>query len=666
MIPYASTSAVPQVSQTDIVLFLAFVSTPSVKRQCASLCATRRVQQFFRALLLPFYSYIHSCFRRCFDFLMKGTGKSHVAAACKALIECPNLFPRQQAQRILACAFQGRQASGIGATTIHSISNVSGTTTKLSSAKKQLWSKATVLIVEEVSMVAAPMYLALHNAAVAAHGEPTDEPFAGKHVIALGDFGQLDPVAATSLAYGFASTEGASRLATLPATAFAGQQLFLGMTAWVVLHQSNRFTGPLKGLVERLADGEGTQADADLLNSRVVDNIRVYGSDCHSSTLIGLRNNIRCRISVPLEETTSRRLRQVHYLSHAKDKLIGDTWKPWPRPPWPRGLRGYVQSLDDKKTRDMPLDTSLYIGMNVVLRLATQYTGAGVCNNSEGTVRQIVLDDRETWPPLHNEKGTVILTCPPAYVLVHVPEAEKKGVHLRGFPPGVVPIARDTRTFNVKIFAKKGVRERIFTIKRTQIPLSTAKISSVHRAQGETINDALMDLRQPRGDRSDKAIIYVAVSRVTRIEDIKLLFRVGLEQLQIKPNEDNKRLMAWIHRQYLRHKNSILGQDGDEDDSSSAHGNDTSCRPLPMWMPANNRNNCFFNCTIAYALAITDGVPTPPLLSLTPAGNSFFSNVAQVKLNMSYGPLQPAMLVSSWYSFFRRRARTFLRNLAGV
>lgn len=79
-----------------------------------------------------------------------------------------------------------------------------------------------------------------------------------------------------------------------------GRQLFMSITAWVVLHQSKRFTGALKGIVERLRVGESTQSDSTLINERVVGEGSVDSVDGRESTLVVLRNIICCKLSVPL------------------------------------------------------------------------------------------------------------------------------------------------------------------------------------------------------------------------------------------------------------------------------------------------------------------------------------------------------------------------------
>ncbi|CAN0591991.1 unnamed protein product, partial [Laminaria digitata] len=156
--------------------------------------------------------------------------------------------------------------------------------------KKALWTGVTVLAIEEVSMVSATTFAALHNAAVASKRGDVGIPFGGRDVITLGVFSQLKPVGGLSLAEGFSKANRVTALASTNKTAFGGQQLFSGMTAWVMLHQSNRFTGPLKDIVERLRLGECTQEDADVINKRVVGSGSVNSNHCHDSTFIVLRN----------------------------------------------------------------------------------------------------------------------------------------------------------------------------------------------------------------------------------------------------------------------------------------------------------------------------------------------------------------------------------------
>ncbi|CAN0561958.1 unnamed protein product, partial [Laminaria digitata] len=141
----------------------------------------------------------------------------------------------------------------------------------------------------------------------------------------------------------------------------------------------------------------------------------------------------------------------------------------------------------------------------------------------------------------HNEpafarisQASINLARPPAYVLVHIPEAARQGLQLTGIPLGVVPIAPEKRIITV-VVRTPSKAARAFRIRRLQLPLTSGTVSSVHKAQGETLDNVLVDLRVAAVQAPDKAINYVAVSRATSLEALKLLFPVTLEQLRIKP-----------------------------------------------------------------------------------------------------------------------------------
>lgn len=195
-----------------------------------------------------------------------GTGKSHVARAIIALVACPSLVARGGREKLLTCAFQGRQAAALGSTTVHSIANIpderfNKVTSRLSVHKKAFWNHITILIIEEISMVSVKMLAALHVAAVTALGTDTELLFGGLDVIALGDFSQLEAVASNGLSSGFTTKVGAAILATASTAAFGGQHLFLSMTAWVMLTRCKLVSEPLRSIVERLREGKCTEAD---------------------------------------------------------------------------------------------------------------------------------------------------------------------------------------------------------------------------------------------------------------------------------------------------------------------------------------------------------------------------------------------------------------------
>ena len=183
-----------------------------------------------------------------------------------------------------------------------------------------------------------------------------------------------------------------------------------------------------------------------------------------------------------------------------------------------------------------------------------------MCHNSSGILQRIVLDPQEPQLP---QCGDIILRRPPLYVEVYMEAADKKGVKLKGFDRGVVPIGVKCRTFEVKVGRLHGMVAKIYHIKRYQLPLVSGTISSCHRAQGETLADCLLDMRQPETthgvgtEEKDNTLLYVAISRATSLESLRLLFPITLEQMQTKPAKDPTCLMAWITEQSHLHKSKI-------------------------------------------------------------------------------------------------------------
>ena len=70
---------------------------------------------------------------------------------------------------------------------------------------------------------------------------------------------------------------------------------------------------------------------------------------------------------------------------------------PAPGAAWPAGLRDEVYSLDNAKTNDFPTLACLAMGAPVVLHKKPHFVLLGVCNNSDGIVRGIEIDECEEY-----------------------------------------------------------------------------------------------------------------------------------------------------------------------------------------------------------------------------------------------------------------------------
>ena len=132
-----------------------------------------------------------------------GAGKSHVLKAMKAFIECPALVGQIEDGRMLAVAFQGKQAAAVGGVTIHSTcqssavaseGNLSGNhddQSPLTDKQAIHWKGVGMLAIEEVSMVGCELLVALNKAACSMFAMNKDKPFGNLPVVFCGDFNQL-------------------------------------------------------------------------------------------------------------------------------------------------------------------------------------------------------------------------------------------------------------------------------------------------------------------------------------------------------------------------------------------------------------------------------------------------------------------------------------------
>ncbi|CAN0250884.1 unnamed protein product, partial [Ectocarpus sp. 8 AP-2014] len=125
--------------------------------------------------------------------------------------------------------------------------------------------------------------------------------------------------------------------------------------------------------------------------------------------------------------------------------------------------------------------------------MSPQFVLLGVCNNSDGVIHRIELDNREDYL-VHSIPGysVVNLRYPPVRVLVYIKSADEAGLQLDGLPRPVIAFAPVEKPFTVV-----GIGKRKFTIRRRQVPLTAGCLSSVYRSQGQTMRTIILDIRNP-------------------------------------------------------------------------------------------------------------------------------------------------------------------------
>lgn len=188
-----------------------------------------------------------------------------------------------------------------------------------------------------------------------------------------------------------------------------------------------------------------------------------------------------------------------------------------------------INSIDDASAYDLPTKAYLAIGAPVVIHTTPQFSILGVCNYSDGIIHSIDLDQRKQYLADRNARYSVlILRYPLEPVLVYIKSADERGLPLDHLPRAVMPIGPLDKTFKVV-----GTNKRDFFIKRRQLTLTAGCLSYVYRSEEQTwfMKNVILDIRTPPGNRADTAAVYIALSRATCLEDLYILFRVTLGDL---------------------------------------------------------------------------------------------------------------------------------------
>ncbi|KAK7683381.1 hypothetical protein QCA50_013643 [Cerrena zonata] len=177
-----------------------------------------------------------------------------------------------------------------------------------------------------------------------------------------------------------------------------------------------------------------------------------------------------------------------------------------------------IASLDSNARRNVPPEEiRIAKGMKIMVTLNIE-TEMDVANGTRGEIVDILLASDK--PPLTPGMRTVRLRKPPAYVLVKLPHTRMR--QLPGLPPNVIPIEPRMDSFPIKLTrADKTPYTR--QVRRRQLPLTAAYAFTDYRSQGQTIKNVIVDIAKPPGGNMTIFNLYVALSRSSGRDTIRLL-----------------------------------------------------------------------------------------------------------------------------------------------
>ncbi len=433
-----------------------------------------------------------------------GTGKSYVV---QAILRLFTLLGRRN--EILVSAPTGAAAVLIGGYTIHSLLLLPNEENPDLQALAVIWENVLYLIIDEISMVSANLLCSISSRLQHAKGQfavAEDRPFGGVNVIFLGDFGQLRPVISPALySHRYISeptVQDAQHKATL--AAFKGVYLWRSVRTVVILQKNQRQSkdAPYSNLLSRVREGRsgdaryaGSAYDFRTLQKRLIQNFdRAACYRFVDAPVIVDRKVVR--------DALNRRLLQLHADSigadvevyYAVDKVEGRVLS--------GNARDTVWDLGSSTTRDSLGRLPLFPGMRVMVQenIAFAYH---VVNGAVGTVKDIKYED-------HRGYRTV------SVVYVEIPGAGR----LLGQAEDIVPIFPNSTYFTwTRRRATKTVPADADSVSRLQPPLLPAYAYTDYKAQGRSLDNAIVDLDSCFSLQG----AYVMLSRVRTSDGLAIL-----------------------------------------------------------------------------------------------------------------------------------------------
>lgn len=458
-----------------------------------------------------------------------GTGKSRVIIAVR------NFFDRRnEGRRLRLASYTGVAAHNIGGMTVHAALNLCSASNQQSKAGRgktqrdlvAMWDGVDFLFVDEVSMIGCKFMFQIHKALCLAKGN--DRPFGSVNVIFAGDFAQLPPVGQRKL---FAKLDVRS---SAESGTVSGQQNIMGKLLWlqvrdvVILHQQMRQGGqdnePYAELLERLRHGRCSQADYDLLNTRLSSNCQPSVNETWLDTPIVVSSNAA---KDALNEHASGAFAKQYGLDldwyYARDFHHG---RPIDDPRIKDELYNYHSGRTSHRLHRLPL----MVGLPVMLSQNYDVDN-GAVNGTIGRIRSIRYE---------SEGGlrhalSCVLTCP-TYTGVALP-------HLNAMEFAVLEDSVD-------ITLEHPHSMKRLVLKRKQLPITPAFAFTVYKSQGLTLASAAVDIESCR--TTEEA--YTMLSRVKSLKSLLILRPFSADRISCRQSEDSRTEFKRLNQLHLMTK----------------------------------------------------------------------------------------------------------------
>lgn len=464
-----------------------------------------------------------------------GTGKSRVIqtitesfSACGA------------ANMLMKAAYTGVAASLINGKTTHVIGCLSlrsnGSVTDASKKKLQdFWRNIRYLIIDEYSMLSKTFLATLsRNIAIGMEGSPgfhSGQSFGGLNVILCGDLHQFPPVACRKREALYHSIN-----ANDSVDAQIGRRIYEEFTTVVILKEQMRVTDPTwRDFLVHLRHGRVETRHLKMLRTLLLKRPPVRPADNQPAQVIDPLHSPGPPItnapinfdSHPWNDAaliTPRHAVRMRWNQAAAQKWCSDSQHPLFICPALETIKGEPLTLEERyalanhaknskrgRKKDLPETIHLAIGMKVMVTNNLQ-TDLDITNGARGVIVDILLHRNEP-PP---EDGSLVaLKFLPECVLVKLDRT--RAAALPHLEEGVIPIQPVSSKTQIH------VRGKARTVTRVQFPMTGAYAFTDYRAQGQTIPYVVIDIASPPSGGLSLFNLYVALSRSSGRNTIRLL-----------------------------------------------------------------------------------------------------------------------------------------------
>jgi ATP-dependent DNA helicase PIF1 len=472
-----------------------------------------------------------------------GTGKSK-------LIHAITRFARLTIHPDAACvmAMMGCAAYSVRGATVHSTLNFSvhekGVPANLLMSDKTRdklstkFANVNIIIVDEVSLVDVTMLNAIDVSLKQI--KKGNAPFGGIHIVFLGDFYQLHPIKNMPLfrAYENEPVAGSGNNAAL---ALAGRKAWLTVNVAFELNVNYRQQADTTGFIDTLRTariGEApTKAQLTRLNSRSCSLSAAFQRAGDDALWVTHENKSRAKINdADLRRANAAGSPTVHvWAQHSRKATRSASTIDAQRASLTPHERKKLTHKDDGLVQPVVLPSllRLAIGARVALTKNADNT-VGTYNGASGTLVALEYDSNVCDEQLRLSYDQVVRGDPVPPIPVALvrfdsidhkapndPSAHTCDENIGG---NVVPVFPITST--IVIDNKK--------FERRQLPLVLARATTIHKAQGRSVDNLVYAPTKPFG--SGQA--YVALSRVTRLQGLHIIQQDSHSELPIVPVDD--------------------------------------------------------------------------------------------------------------------------------